>query len=129
MKCSPCTGECGTCGSSATDCKSCKNGLLTYNGDCIAVCPANTIKIETACIDCDESCNGCSINPFSCHTCKPGYYHLSGRCIRKCPEGYYTDYTESTCRQCDANCKVCNGPGQCQICDDLTSSPTNQCDN
>ena len=80
-------------------------------------------------MDCDSSCNGCSGNPFSCLDCKPGNYQLNGRCVNNCPEGYYIDYALRTCRPCDANCKVCTGPGSCQICNDLTISPTSQCDN
>ena len=127
--CVPCSNECGTCGSSADDCTSCNNGLFTYKGDCVTSCPTKTLEIEDYCIDCDASCDGCVSNPFTCLDCKPGYYHLSGRCVNTCPDGYYTDHALQSCRQCDAFCKVCNGPGQCQLCEDFTRNPVEQCNN
>lgn len=127
--CAQCTGDCDTCGSSATDCRSCKNGLLTYNGNCLPSCPPNTLKIDVFCIDCDVSCEGCSSNPFSCLACRQGFYQLNGRCVNRCPDGFFIDFSLRTCRQCDANCKVCTGPGQCQVCDDLSVPALGQCNN
>ena len=127
--CHPCASQCKACTSSASQCTGCKNGELTYKGQCVAQCPSKTLHIDDYCVDCDSSCDGCSTNPFNCLACKQGFFHLTGRCISRCPDGYYTDYQNQSCKKCDANCKMCSGPGNCQLCTDSSLSVANQCDN
>ena len=128
--CEPCGGQCVSCKNSPTYCTSCGNGLLAYKGQCVPSCPPNTLHMNTYCIDCDPSCNGCSTHPFSCHSCKPGFFQIKTRCVEKCPEKYYPDYGLHSCKPCDANCKVCTGPGQCTACVDPTQYPHyGQCHN
>lgn len=112
--CLKCSSTCVTC-SAATTCTSCRSGFFSYNGQCVAKCPSNTLASGTSCIDCDANCVTCSESVNSCVSCKPGTFRLADRCYSTCPISHYAD-SSNNCKKCDADCKVCTGPGQCSVC-------------
>lgn len=112
--CAPCQTTCATCDSFPT-CLTCRAGVL-YKGGCTTGCPANTVQIGSVCYDCDASCVGCTVQTTNCVQCAAGTYKFDTKCYAKCPDTYYPDVATMTCRKCDADCQVCQGPGRCQQC-------------
>ncbi|ESU36977.1 Variant-specific surface protein, partial [Giardia duodenalis] len=136
-ECKAKNGEADKCtagtGDKAGTCTACTNPYYLYKGGCYTACPQGTQKNESK-HTCDEvapagcntpNCKACD-NPKTdnevCTDCDGSTYLTpTSQCIDSCAKvgNYYgaTEGAKKLCKECTAaNCKTCDGQGQCQTC-------------
>ncbi|KAF9073970.1 hypothetical protein BDP27DRAFT_1288346 [Rhodocollybia butyracea] len=120
--CTSCSSSCSTCAGSSTFCLTCPNGQLASNGQCVSVCPPNTVSSNSTktCLSCHPDCVTCSGTSFDqCLSCPPDRPVLSeGRCFPTCAQSQFFDSTSRSCQACDSSCSSCSdsGASNCLAC-------------
>lgn len=119
LECTSCPSSCGNCSNNLT-CTSCLQGFyLTSHGDCVVVCPPNTVSDGLLCLDvhCHHSCFTCfGSRSVNCKSCSDGLLLFNNSCIENCPPHFFQ--SNSTCKTCHKDCKSCEGSAenQCLTC-------------
>eukprot|EP00038_Savillea_parva_P005244 m.150329 g.150329 ORF g.150329 m.150329 type:complete len:1464 (+) comp11682_c1_seq1:719-5110(+) len=137
----------GCNGAGPTNCTACRAGArLSYVGvpvpTCVTACRAQDAYNGTdtngalACLACNDQCAGgcsgpgpdeCSVdagcanwvaNGVCVASCPAPLVSLNATmtCNASCPHGMYAD-SNRFCNACDDNCMRCNGPGECDVCE------------
>ena len=112
-----------------------KKGYFINSLNCVA-CPKNCVTCSglSVCTQLKEGSFGvgdgdvCSIDNCAvctqandCTTCKANYFRKETddvvSCVKYCDtDGYYQNFDEKSCRQCDAKCKICSSASLCLSC-------------
>eukprot|EP00966_Prymnesium_polylepis_P104250 2414264-Prymnesium_polylepis.1 len=72
-------------------------------------------------LGCAVGCATCAAGSDSCTSCAgEAPLLLDGRCVASCGAGRY-ESADGVCRECDASCLECHGPGSgaCSACDPI----------
>lgn len=148
-ECKDCDTTCLTCSGTTSDaCMDCQSTRYFLDQKCLDVCPEGTYPKENPkkiCGKCDASCLSCIGEKITdCSKCKPGDYFKildknintgechkvchpplvssprSAKCEVVCPIDQYLDKFSNVCKDCNKNCKTCNGSSilECTSCID-----------
>lgn len=115
LQCNPCPDGCSNCTTNTT-CTLCDLPLfLTTGGECVAVCPNNTIMDDGSrlCLNthCSEFCLTCYGREAAlCSSCVNGSILFDNACVQQCPGHTYKVAGNSSCQHCHGSCASCNGP-------------------
>lgn len=124
--CKLCRHHCATC-SSEYDCTKCRANAqeLMVNSERVCVGCGDTSSQHGGYLGV-EFCSHCTLPPIpgqvQCQKCLQNYYSLTDSktgfvtCYAVCPVGTYGDSYSKSCKNCSANCQVCESAYGCNEC-------------
>ncbi len=126
----PCAAFCFGCRNSESNCILCSDGYtrsLVDPSKCIKACKNGFYMTIFGCMKCSDECKECEGNDKNCLFCNDNYYlffkkiqsetEKNFECLDKCPKGYFADYTNKICLNCDKSCGEClNKSDNCLNC-------------
>jgi hypothetical protein len=118
--CDKCVNNCSKC-FNKKECAQCEKGFVLQNGECVVRCSPSYVQRDLNCHKCDDNnCIRCDPTTKTiCSQCAQGYSLRQGKCVPECGPGFNSKISgdnQFSCKQCDRNCNICNGPMNCKEC-------------